>query len=96
MWDGEHEGKCLSHVHIVWAHSIINFVLDVVIIGLPVSTLAKMQLPLGKKIGVCSMFAAGALCVPFVHSRTTNANAWQRNGPEHLSPCHVPRPGNGG
>jgi hypothetical protein len=61
MWDGEHEGTCLSHVHIVWAHSIINIVLDVVIIGLPVSTLAKMQLPLGKKIGVCSMFAAGAL-----------------------------------
>ncbi|CEL08172.1 hypothetical protein ASPCAL11324 [Aspergillus calidoustus] len=61
MWDGEHQCKCLSHVHIVSAHSAINIALDVAIIGLPVSTLAKLNLPLGKKIGVCSMFAAGIL-----------------------------------
>ncbi|KAJ0413462.1 hypothetical protein BJY00DRAFT_319763 [Aspergillus carlsbadensis] len=71
MWDGEHEGKCISHVPIIWTHSIINISLDVVIIGLPVTTLAKMNLPLGKKIGVCSMFAVGILVTAFSIFRFT-------------------------
>ncbi|KAL2843419.1 hypothetical protein BJX68DRAFT_257454 [Aspergillus pseudodeflectus] len=71
MWDGEHQGKCLSHVHIVWAHSIINIALDVVVIGLPVSSLAKMNLPLGKKIRVCSMFTAGIVVTALTIYRFT-------------------------
>ncbi|KAL3485491.1 hypothetical protein BJX62DRAFT_38238 [Aspergillus germanicus] len=59
MWDGEHEGKCISHAHLLWSHAIINILLDVVIIGLPLSTLVKLKLTLGKKVGICSMFAVG-------------------------------------
>ncbi|KAL2845944.1 hypothetical protein BJY01DRAFT_177308 [Aspergillus pseudoustus] len=59
MWDGEHEGKCIEHAHLLWAHAIINILLDVVIIGLPLSTLIRLNLSWAKKIGICSMFAIG-------------------------------------
>ncbi|KAL2814124.1 hypothetical protein BJX63DRAFT_204536 [Aspergillus granulosus] len=58
-WDGEHEGKCIEHAHLLWSHATINIALDLVIIGLPLSTLVKLNLTLGKKIGICSMFAVG-------------------------------------
>lgn len=59
MWDGEHTGKCFSHDMILVAHSTINIILDVLIVGLPMPTLATLHMPLEKKLGVCAMFAVG-------------------------------------
>lgn len=58
-WDGEHEGTCLSHENIIWAHASINIFLDLVIIGLPMPTLLRMNLSWRKKLAICSMFAVG-------------------------------------
>lgn len=63
-WDGEHEGQCISAEQLLWAHAIINIVLDVVIIGLPMPTLFKLNMRWGKKIGVVFMFAIGLVYPP--------------------------------
>ncbi|KAL3482105.1 hypothetical protein BJX99DRAFT_243126 [Aspergillus californicus] len=59
MWDGEHQGKCIDHPRMIWAHAIINILLDVVMIGLPVPTVIKMNISRRKKVGICSIFAVG-------------------------------------
>ncbi|KAL2867365.1 CFEM domain-containing protein [Aspergillus lucknowensis] len=59
MWDGEHEGKCISQASLLWAHAVINILLDVVIIGLPTHTLLKLNLSWRRKLAICSMFAVG-------------------------------------
>ncbi len=61
MWDGEHEGVCISHAHLLWAHASINIVLDLVIIGLPMPTLLRMNLSWRKKLAICVMFAVGIM-----------------------------------
>lgn len=58
-WDGEHTGKCNSSPSVVWAHAIINIVLDLVIIGSPVPILLKLTLAMDKKIGILAMFGIG-------------------------------------
>lgn len=65
MWDGEHTGKCMSHDKILVAHSISNIVLDVLIVAIPMPTLATLHMPLEKRLGVCVMFAVGIVYVPF-------------------------------
>lgn len=59
MWDGEHSGKCIDHDSILLAHSSVNIVLDVLIVAIPMPTLAKLHMRLEKKLGVCLMFAVG-------------------------------------
>lgn len=60
QWDGEHAGKCLNQDELLLAHSIVNIILDVLVIIIPMPTLARLQMPLEKKLGVCAMFAVGA------------------------------------
>jgi hypothetical protein len=64
QWDGEHEGKCISHNSLLLAHAVINIVLDVVVIALPMPVLLKLQMSLEKRIGMCLMFAVGIVYVP--------------------------------
>lgn len=59
MWDGEHEGVCIDHEYMLWAHASINILLDLVIIGLPMPTLISMNLSWRKKLAICVMFAVG-------------------------------------
>ncbi|KAF9895105.1 hypothetical protein FE257_000007 [Aspergillus nanangensis] len=60
-WDGQHKGKCISHNALLLANAVINIVLDVVVIGLPMPTLMKLRMSLGKRIGMCMMFAVGII-----------------------------------
>ncbi|KAL4733771.1 hypothetical protein BDV11DRAFT_209946 [Aspergillus similis] len=59
QWDGEHEGRCSSHNSLLLAHSIINIFLDILVIALPMPVLARLQMSIEKRVGVCLMFAAG-------------------------------------
>jgi hypothetical protein len=68
MWDGEHEGKCIDHSKLLWSHAIINIALDLVIIGLPMRTLLKLNLSWGRKAGICIMFAGGVVYAPLLFS----------------------------
>ncbi|KAL2788153.1 hypothetical protein BJX66DRAFT_340544 [Aspergillus keveii] len=61
QWDGEHEGRCMDQQAILMSHAIINIVLDVVVIGLPLSTLLRLKLGRDKKVGVFVMFVIGIL-----------------------------------
>lgn len=63
QWDGEHTGKCLDQDKLLLGHSIVNIGLDVIVIIIPMPTLAKLRMPLEKKLGVCAMFAVGAMYV---------------------------------
>lgn len=58
-WDGEHEGKCVALDVLLLEHAIVNIVLDVVIVGLPMPTLLRLQMSLEKRVGMCLMFAMG-------------------------------------
>lgn len=58
-WDGEHEGVCIDHENLIWAHASINILLDLVIISLPMPTLLSMNLSWRKKLAICVMFAVG-------------------------------------
>ncbi|KAL4943083.1 hypothetical protein BDV06DRAFT_211360 [Aspergillus oleicola] len=69
MWDGEHEGKCLDAAQLLWAHAIINIVLDAVIIVLPQPMLFKLQTSTRRKVWLAFMFSAGIVYVSLVSSR---------------------------
>ncbi|KAL6234812.1 hypothetical protein BDW75DRAFT_230815 [Aspergillus navahoensis] len=58
-WDGEHEGRCLSHDTILLAHSTINIILDVAITIIPMPIVLKLHMPLGKRLAVLVMFGVG-------------------------------------
>ncbi|KAL4899585.1 hypothetical protein BDW74DRAFT_171395 [Aspergillus multicolor] len=59
QWDGEHEGRCSSHNALLLAHSIINIVLDILVIVLPMPVLVRLQMSIEKRVGMCLMFAVG-------------------------------------
>ncbi|KAL4959826.1 CFEM domain-containing protein [Aspergillus stella-maris] len=59
MWDGEHKGKCLDAAQLLWAHAIINIVLDAVIIVLPQPALFNLQTSMKRKLWLAFMFSAG-------------------------------------
>ncbi|KAL4796339.1 hypothetical protein BDV19DRAFT_388475 [Aspergillus venezuelensis] len=69
-WDGEHDGVCFDRVAYIWAHAIINMILDVVIIGLPMPTLARLNLSIFKKVGICLIFGVGIVFVSRVFGLT--------------------------
>ncbi|KAL4962949.1 CFEM domain-containing protein [Aspergillus stella-maris] len=56
-WDREHSGSCRQWGTPLLAHSVVNVLLDVVIMVLPLPTLLRMQIPWARKGGVCAMFA---------------------------------------
>ncbi|KAK3934152.1 hypothetical protein QBC46DRAFT_274401, partial [Diplogelasinospora grovesii] len=58
-WDGEHEGRCIDLSAVMWALCAIPISLDVWIALLPIPLLAKLNLPLKKKVAAASMFALG-------------------------------------
>lgn len=64
QWDDEHEGTCTSRAALAWSHAIINIILDVVIIGMPLPILMKLQVSVGRKLGLGLMFCVGIVSVP--------------------------------
>lgn len=69
QWDGEHKGECVNNDQLLWAHALINIVLDAVIIALPMPTLFKLNMNWRKKAGVIVMFAIGIVYVSFPSSQ---------------------------
>ncbi|KAL3467197.1 hypothetical protein BJX64DRAFT_192222 [Aspergillus heterothallicus] len=59
QWDMEHEGHCVDHNDLLLSHSIINIILDVLVIGLPMPVLVKLHMPLEKRVGMVLMFGVG-------------------------------------
>ncbi|KAL5046511.1 hypothetical protein BDW71DRAFT_197459 [Aspergillus fruticulosus] len=61
-FDGVSTGSCISHTGFK-VMPPINIALDVVVMALPLPLLARLNLPLQKKIRVLSMFSVGALII---------------------------------
>jgi hypothetical protein len=58
-WDGEHEGVCNNINAQGWTSAALNVVLDVVVLGLPMPVIAKLELNKRKKALVLLMFSTG-------------------------------------
>ncbi|KAF4967937.1 hypothetical protein FSARC_4590 [Fusarium sarcochroum] len=58
-WKGDAEGMCYDNNAFWWAHSAINIITDLWIIGLPIPGLLKLQLGTKKKIFLILMFSVG-------------------------------------
>ncbi|KAL4963655.1 CFEM domain-containing protein [Aspergillus stella-maris] len=59
QWDNEHSGHCVDHNDLLLSHSIINIVLDVLVIILPMPVLVKLHMSLEKRVGMVLMFGVG-------------------------------------
>lgn len=60
-WDGEHSGRCIDVNGLGWANAIVSIVLDLWMLGIPLSQLPKLRLHWKRKIGVALMFCVGTL-----------------------------------
>jgi hypothetical protein len=63
IWNPHIPGKCIDTNASIIATSAINIVSDLTILFLPLLSIARLHLPLGKKIGVATVFATGTLWV---------------------------------
>ncbi|TLS22379.1 uncharacterized protein PpBr36_10089 [Pyricularia pennisetigena] len=60
-WDRMQQGHCIMDTHaLVWAHAIVGLLIDLWMIYLPISQIWGIQMNLGKKLAVSSMFGVGA------------------------------------
>ncbi|KAM6524466.1 hypothetical protein FALCPG4_010078 [Fusarium falciforme] len=58
-WDALHEGKCIGINALAWAIAIVSIVLDLWILGLPLSQIIYLQMHWKRKVAVASMFIIG-------------------------------------
>jgi hypothetical protein len=63
IWNPHTEGRCISTNASIIATSAINIVSDITILVLPLLSIARLNLPTRKKLGVGAVFATGALWV---------------------------------
>lgn len=63
MWDGEHEGTCLSISTITWAHSVLNILLDVAALAMAAWMVKRLNMNAYKKASVIGMFVLGSALV---------------------------------
>ncbi|CBF87153.1 CFEM domain-containing protein [Aspergillus nidulans FGSC A4] len=58
-WDGEHTGTCVNSMVVQVSHAILNIVFDVIVLGMPLPVLLRLDMSKTKKAGVCVMFLTG-------------------------------------
>jgi hypothetical protein len=59
QWEGLEQGKCINFIAATYANGIVNIIVDVVMVGMPIYEVSKLNLSQRKKIGVAVMFASG-------------------------------------
>jgi hypothetical protein len=60
-WQPELPGHCIKTIPFLWGNSISNFIIDWLILAVPVFPVLKLQLPRTQKILVGASFLCGAL-----------------------------------
>ncbi len=67
FWDktliADGAGFCFSSEAFWFSYSVINIILDVMVLILPLHEVLKLQLPWGQKLGIVGVFSLGILCV---------------------------------
>lgn len=61
LWEPQIPGTCLNNERVFIAGGTINVVSDFAILLLPLVSIAKLQMPMRRKIGVSTIFATGFL-----------------------------------
>ncbi|KAL4770047.1 hypothetical protein BDW60DRAFT_218378 [Aspergillus nidulans var. acristatus] len=59
QWEGLEQGRCINFIAATYANGIVNIIVDVVMVGVPIYEVSKLNLSPRKKIGVAVMFASG-------------------------------------
>ncbi|KAH7310794.1 hypothetical protein B0I35DRAFT_439711 [Stachybotrys elegans] len=60
-WHPEVPGTCIDLIAFLWGNSVSNFVIDWLILGVPIGPVLKLQLPTSKKVLVGGAFLCGSL-----------------------------------
>lgn len=60
-WDDEHTGRCNDINAQGWTSAALNVMLDVIVLGLPIPVIVKLQLNARKKILILAMFLVGGV-----------------------------------
>lgn len=60
-WDGILVGRCINVSALLWANAGVSIVLDLWMLGLPLSKIRKLNLPWRKKIAAAFMICVGTL-----------------------------------
>ncbi|KAJ5666745.1 hypothetical protein N7462_011154, partial [Penicillium macrosclerotiorum] len=60
-WANEESGKCINFIIAILVNCLVNIFVDSIMIMMPVWEVAKLQLPLKKKLAVALMFAVGSV-----------------------------------
>ncbi|KAI1165357.1 hypothetical protein F5B18DRAFT_669686 [Nemania serpens] len=74
QWDGTRKGHCTNFRVFVWVATSIGIALDFWIVLIACSFVARLQLPLKKKIMVSSMFTVGIVAIAFSIARLPYIN----------------------
>lgn len=61
LWEPSVPGTCLNNERVFVAGGSINVVSDFAILLIPLVSIAKLQMPMKKKLGVSTIFATGFL-----------------------------------
>jgi len=60
-WDGEHTGRCINFHIMAWVHAATNIALDLLMLGVPIPELLKLQMSTRRKVYIILMFSIGVL-----------------------------------
>ena len=63
-WNIQLEGSCIEFVPFLWANSVINFVIDWLVLAVPIVPVWHLQMSKVKKALVGGTIALGSLYVP--------------------------------
>ncbi|PTB63167.1 hypothetical protein BBK36DRAFT_7775 [Trichoderma citrinoviride] len=62
-WRKTLPGVCVNSISIWYSTSVLNIVTDMLIIGLPVNEIRRLQLPLARKLLFCALFSLGVFVI---------------------------------
>ncbi|KAH0489846.1 hypothetical protein TgHK011_001339 [Trichoderma gracile] len=62
-WRKTLPGVCVNSISIWYSTSVLNIVTDILIIGLPVNEIRRLQLPLARKLLLCALFSLGVFVI---------------------------------
>jgi hypothetical protein len=60
-WDGLHEGQCIGVNPLAWAIAAIGIILDLWMLGIPLSEVMFLQMNWRRKVAVSLMFIVGTV-----------------------------------
>ncbi|KAI1173970.1 hypothetical protein F4777DRAFT_413824 [Nemania sp. FL0916] len=77
-WDREHYGSCIDIAAVVWSGAALGLAIDFWMVVLPLPLIARLQLPMRKRVLVGAMFAVGIIGIGISLARLHLINYFAR------------------